>query len=251
MYFQNDTLFNSLVVLPHVYHHGMKEAIHSHSVAQFIHINHGVIRVHTDEDCWVIPKNRGIWIEKGVEHSLSAIGHVELNTIFIDPLYRANLPSDTAIFHVSNLLKELMNSIVLLSNTDIKSIRYKRITELILDELTIMEAFDFRVPIPLNKELNELCQQILQRLDHPWAVIDVAKKLGISERTVSRKFVKNIGMSFSEWLRRQRLLKGMELLASGSSVLDTAVAVGYDSQSAFCIAFKSRVGVPPSEYMSK
>jgi AraC-like DNA-binding protein len=58
-----------------------------------------------------------------------------------------------------------------------------------------------------------------------------------------------MSLTFAEWLRRKRLLLALEYLASGKSVLDTAILIGYDSPSAFSAMFKSRVGVSPTDYL--
>ena len=83
------------------------------------------------------------------------------------------------------------------------------------------------------------------------SLADIAHLLNISERTVSRQFTQQTGLSFIEWLRRLRLQHSLELLLQGQSVVDVSLAVGYDSPSAFSTAFKQRIGLSPTQYVAQ
>jgi AraC-like DNA-binding protein len=109
---------------------------------------------------------------------------------------------------------------------------------------------EFEVPQPALPEYQALIEKISARLSHPWTLADIAHLLNISERTVSRQFTQQTGLSFIEWLRRLRLQHSLELLLQGQSVLDVALAVGYDSPSAFSTTFKQRIGLSPTQYVA-
>jgi AraC-like DNA-binding protein len=56
-------------------------------------------------------------------------------------------------------------------------------------------------------------------------------------------------MTWREALRRVRLTRAVELLAVGdTSVTEVALAVGYNSISAFNAAFRDLMGSSPSDY---
>jgi AraC-like DNA-binding protein len=247
--FQNNHLPNSVVAYAQDYEHGKFEPYHAHNCAQLIHTLSGVIRVETRLGSWVIPPNRGMWIPAGVEHSLSMTGLVKVRTLFIDPLARADLPHDCSVIDVSMLLKALIIEALELPDDIVSGGRDERIVELILDELRRLSNVSFYVPSPSSDALVSLCEHISQRIAHDWTNADGAHILGISERSVTRKFQQEMSLTFAEWLRRKRLLLALEYLASGKSVLDTAILIGYDSPSAFSAMFKSRVGVSPTDYL--
>jgi AraC-like DNA-binding protein len=54
--------------------------------------------------------------------------------------------------------------------------------------------------------------------------------------------------TFGTWRQRARLLRALQLLASGSTVTGTAIAVGYESTSAFVHAFRRALGTTPGRY---
>ncbi|KEY56996.1 putative response regulatory protein [Serratia sp. DD3] len=250
MFFQKGSLDDSIKSVKHTYVHGIEEPVHSHQVVQLLHIISGVIRVYTDTNCWVIPPSRGLWIPAGTPHSLIAVGTVEIRTLFIEPLARADLTNVCGIFQVGSLLRELIIAASEFKEEVARGSREERIQELILDELRLLHFTDFNVPMPKDKILLNFCNRVSDRLDHPWELPDAAQLLSVSEKTISRKFHSETGLSFGEWLRRFRILKSMELLASGYTVLDTAIAVGYDSHSSFSTMFKKRVGISPNNFVA-
>lgn len=56
--------------------------------------------------------------------------------------------------------------------------------------------------------------------------------------------------SIGNW-RRMRLLASLDALAAGHSILEVALDLGYDSQSAFSAMFRRTLGVSPSLYFGR
>lgn len=245
--------FNSkpaLTVYVKDYPHGTVELPHAHDCAQLVHALSGVVRVETDAGVWMVPPNRGLWLPARTAHSLRAIGLVQARTLFVDPWARADLPESCGVVAISPLVKALIVAAIDIQMPPPRGGREERVVELLLDELRLLPVLGFHLPTPSSPELQRLCQTVSERIDHPWTVADAAHMLGVSERTVSRQFQRETQVSFVEWLRTQRLLLALEQLALGVSVLDVALAVGYDSPSAFSAMFRNRMGSSPSEYVS-
>lgn len=252
MHFVNEHIEQAVKAVAHQYSHNAYEPPHSHTVTQLLHTVSGVINVETEVGHWIVPPGRGLWIPAGMIHSLQTIGVVEVKTLFIEPLARADLPNQCQVYEVTALLRELIIQAVNITSVSLKESRESRIIELILDELRVLNTLDFHVPMPKeSSNLYDFCIKISKRLDHPWSVSDASMLLKISDKTVSRQFHQQLGLSFGEWLRRKRLLESMELLAQGANVIDAALAVGYESPSSFSSMFKSRVGASPTEYASQ
>lgn len=248
MKFTDQVLSHNLVAYAKDYPHGTVEAEHSHRCAQLLHSLSGVIRIETAQGSWVIPPSKGMWIPAGVPHSLHISGAVKVRTLFVDPLARADLPNRCTVVDISLLLKALIVEAINVPLERPTGSRDERIIELILDELRRLKGLSFYAPTPTSADLKQLCHDISQRIAHPWTTADIAGWLSVSERTVLRRFQQELGMTFSEWLRQKRLQYALESLGMGHSVLDTALAIGYESPSAFSAMFKSRLGVSPRDY---
>ncbi|PYT93002.1 MAG: hypothetical protein DMG36_11730 [Acidobacteria bacterium] len=52
-------------------------------------------------------------------------------------------------------------------------------------------------------------------------------------------------MSFGRWRQQARLFAALEMLAQRESVTEVAIAVGYDSVSAFIEMFRTMLGTTP------
>jgi len=78
-----------------------------------------------------------------------------------------------------------------------------------------------------------------------------AKELGMSSRTLTRRFETELGLPLRSWKRKLRLFRAIELLGGGLSVTAAAMELGYGSASAFVFAFRSELGCSPYAYISK
>jgi AraC-like DNA-binding protein len=69
--------------------------------------------------------------------------------------------------------------------------------------------------------------------------------VGAGERTLSRLFRAETGMTFPQWRAQLRLHHFLALLASGLPVTATAITCGYSTPSAFTAAFRATFGTAP------
>jgi transcriptional regulator GlxA family with amidase domain len=77
---------------------------------------------------------------------------------------------------------------------------------------------------------------------------ELARHANSTERTLTRRFQRELGMSFAEWRQRLRVVKAMPLLEGGQTVERIAFDLGYSSASAFITMFRRMLGVTPDEF---
>ncbi|MNT58854.1 HTH-type transcriptional repressor of iron proteins A [compost metagenome] len=77
---------------------------------------------------------------------------------------------------------------------------------------------------------------------------ELAREANASERTLARRFQRELGMSFSEWRQRLRVVKAMSFLEAGRTVESIAFDLGYGSASAFITMFRRLTGVTPDVF---
>ena len=126
--------------------------------------------------------------------------------------------------------------------------RDERIYELILDEIRGMAILPFGLPEPQSETLRRLCQQVREVPGEAWSSGQAAKACSMSERTLNRHFQQQTSLTWSEWVRRAKLMEALVRLAQGHSVLRVALELGYGSHSAFSAMFRRVMGVAPSDY---
>ncbi|MFC5384724.1 helix-turn-helix transcriptional regulator [Aquamicrobium segne] len=117
---------------------------------------------------------------------------------------------------------------------------------------TLVRASGGPVLRPLKKEelrkLELAVRLIEESYNDDWTIARLAKTVGLNERRLKEGFRIAIGKSVHTYLRSTRMNAAAALLASGTSVTETAMAVGFDSLSHFSKAFRTEKGVLPSQY---
>lgn len=100
----------------------------------------------------------------------------------------------------------------------------------------------------INMVVDYIEQNIGKEIDEKM----VASIAGCSFAQFQRVFSFMAGISLSEYLRRRRLsMCAVELLYTGSSILDIAVKYGYETASGFSRAFKAQHSATPSQVQTK
>ncbi|SHM97023.1 helix-turn-helix domain-containing protein [Actinacidiphila paucisporea] len=105
------------------------------------------------------------------------------------------------------------------------------------------------VPTPGNHPLGELFPWVLERLDQPLTVEDLARRARMSSRHLGRHFKQLTGTTPLQWLHSQRIRHAQELLETTNATVDTiAVATGMGTATTLRRHFHRSVGVPPDTY---
>lgn len=84
---------------------------------------------------------------------------------------------------------------------------------------------------------------------HPWTVVTLAREAGMSRSSFAERFARVIGMTPLSYLLQWRIAVAKNFLAREQmSVGETALAVGYQSASAFSTAFSRETGRSPKDF---
>ncbi len=221
---------------------------HSHDRHQLMYTTQGAMVVQCDGFTWVTPNQRAIWMPANIAHNLRTLSKISLRNLLIVPGSGLNLPKKPCVITVSNLLRALILKVVEQGSISKDSVTGSHITALIVDEVRSSSSLPLQLPEAKDPRLMRVCAEIhddpsIDRTFSEWAGI-----AGASNRTLSRLFAKDTGMSFTLWRQQARLLKSLELLALGQPVTTVALDVGYESASAFIDMFRKSLGQTPSKY---
>ncbi|MBG6091900.1 helix-turn-helix domain-containing protein [Actinomadura viridis] len=106
-------------------------------------------------------------------------------------------------------------------------------------------------PVPARDDhpLTGLLPWVMERLDHPLTVEDLARQANMSSRNLGRHFRSATGTTPLQWLLTQRIRRAQELLETTDDSVDTiAAAVGMGTATTLRRHFNRTVGVPPDTY---
>lgn len=97
--------------------------------------------------------------------------------------------------------------------------------------------------------MTDVLASTLERLNEPLSVAVLARELGYSERTFTRRFRNQVGISPWQWIIHQRLIRGQQLLESTDLSIDqVAQECGFTSTVAFRKRFRERFEMSPTSY---
>jgi AraC-like DNA-binding protein len=124
----------------------------------------------------------------------------------------------------------------------------KRLITVLRDEIAQPEQQPLRLPLPGDERLARLAHALQDDVGDDRGLEDWAHFAGMSRRTFMRAFSAEVGMSFGRWRQQARLFAALERLEQNKSVTEVALAVGYDSVSAFIEMFRKMLGTTPQMY---
>ncbi|MGW4054948.1 helix-turn-helix domain-containing protein [Streptomyces sp. NPDC004779] len=105
------------------------------------------------------------------------------------------------------------------------------------------------VPDQDDRPLTALFPWIVERLDRPLTVEDLARRAGMSSRQLTRQFRAATGTTPLQWLLAQRIRRAQELLERTADGVDAiAAATGMGTATTLRRHFNRTLGVPPDSY---
>ncbi|BBQ11510.1 transcriptional regulator [Stenotrophomonas maltophilia] len=227
---------------------GTHIAGHKHQRHQLVYAISGLMVVRSEVGRWVVPSTRAIWMPAGMVHAVDCIAAVHMRSLYIDPSFAPQLPAEPFAVQVAPLLRELLQAATLIKGEHIEDSRDGRVVRLLLDELHRMDVLPLHLPSPTDPRLQRICQHIQKHPGDDATLQDWAQALEVDVKTIQRHFAHELGMTFGQWRQQARLLAALERLAVGDKVIDVALAMGYDSPSAFTSMFKRQLGQTPAAF---
>ncbi|MCM8883857.1 MAG: helix-turn-helix transcriptional regulator [Candidatus Thiodiazotropha sp.] len=224
---------------------------HAHLRGQLLYAIRGVMKTTTEKGAWLVPPAQAVWIPPGEMHEVEMTQSVSLRSIYVDPAYIAKLPASCCVLRVTPLLQALILEATTIGNDYYPNTSEARLMMVIVDQLQKIEQFPFHLPFSDEPRIRKIINALVTDPADTMTLAQWATRVGASERTLGRLFLKHLGMSFGNWRRRLRLLEAMDRLASGVSVTEVAFELGYGSPSAFIAMFRENLGEPPARFFSE
>jgi AraC-like DNA-binding protein len=227
---------------------GQQLALRAVDWDQLAYASQGVMSVHTGEGTWVVPPHRAVWIPAGVEYRAEMSGRVAVRTLYFAAGLAASMPRRCQAVNVSPLLRELVLRAARHSFLRRDVAAEARLARVILDELRTLPAVPLQLPLPSDPRARRLAERLLASPGEPRPLALAAHDAGASQRTLERVFRRETHMTLGRWRQRLRLIAALRLLAAGHDVTRVALEVGYQSPSAFVVAFRRQLGTTPARY---
>ncbi|MGW2783601.1 AraC family transcriptional regulator [Streptomyces populi] len=216
---------------------------HRHDDHQIVYAGRGVLAVTTGAGSWIAPGTRAIWVPAGTVHAHRAHGELELHLVGLprdeNPL---GLEAPT-VLAVGPLLRELI--LAYTRAPDDGSPERLRLRAVLLDQLRASPQQPLHLPTPTAPRLRALCEILRADPADDRTLAALGREVGASDRTLSRMFRDDLGMTFPQWRTQLRLHHALVLLAEDTPVTTVAHLCGWSSASAFIDVFRRVFGHTP------
>jgi AraC-like DNA-binding protein len=222
---------------------------HSHPRGQLIYATRGVMNVVVGNHIWVVNPLQGLWLPSGVEHQVTFQKDVNYYSVFIDPSAMKGLPINSFSFDISMFLKQLIFKVISFGTDGNLTPSQARIIDVFLDELALIQPSETFLPTTNHERLQKVVDLLLNDVASKNTIDYYAEISFMSTRTLSRLFIKELGMNFSDWRTRLKLLEAIKRLGEKQSIKEIAFNLGYETTSAFIYMFKKHLGKTPSNYI--
>lgn len=224
-------------------------AEHMHPEDQLLFASKGVMTVRTKQGVWVVPPMRAVWIPANTPHSVTTSGQVSMRTLYLLPRLCRDLPKRCFVVNVAPLLKELILHACKFARLKKKVAAERKIIEILLDQLNEAESIPLQLPQLSDSRALRVAGILFADPSDQRTLRKLCKDCGASKRTIQRLFLEETAMTFGKWRQQLRLLRAMEMLASGEKVSSAAAEAGYCSTSAFISMFHKQLGTTPRRYL--
>lgn len=232
-----------------------KFPMHAHEKGQLTYVEGGIAYCNLPDKSYVIPARHYIWIPKQqqhyiqIRHSKTTITH---NLYFygqddhVNPFY-----TRLGIYPVNELLQQMIRY----------SARWERhvlpgepgfsFLSAIKDVLPDVSRITLPVALPTtqHERLRPVLQYIAQHFDQQLTLENVSHAFDLSPRTLSRLFTNTLDISFVQYLKTLRVVKGIEMILQTNQTLsEIAYQTGYSSIAAFSKVFYQLTNKRPSSF---
>ncbi|WP_208453529.1 AraC family transcriptional regulator [Burkholderia gladioli] len=223
---------------------------HAHRRSQLVFASTGVMTVTTRRGTWVVPPQRALWMPAGVEHEIRASGVLHMRTLYFEPGtdIERTLARDCSVIEVSPLIRELILRATSFDGEPARQARLERLVAVLLDEVQNISVLSLHLPVPSDPRLARICERLIADPAIDLTLEAWGRNVGASTRTLTRQFLADTGMTFTQWRQRARILASLPRLARGETIISVALGLGYDSPSAFGAMFKRTLGATPASY---
>ncbi|PQQ39181.1 AraC family transcriptional regulator [Photorhabdus laumondii] len=219
---------------------------HQHEMGQLLFTQQGCINITLADHLCILPPTRVAWIPPRIIHRAEIKSSVGYRSIYLDVNRIGYLAEHVEVLEVTPLLREVLERIALAPfNTDWLQGAAANLLAVCFDEIHLAKREPTLLPLPFDRRLARIPMTTL-----PPTLKILAMNIGASEKTISRIFRRETGLSYQQWRQQWRLIKSIELLAKQGNLSSVASELEFASDSAFAIFFKKMTGRSPREYMS-
>ncbi|WP_429066692.1 AraC family transcriptional regulator [Aeromonas bestiarum] len=221
--------------------------LHQHQRHQLLFAQAGCMSIELANQVCLLPPSRAAWLPAGTPHRVLMRGVVAYRSLYFRP--QPELPASVQVMAVNPLLREIIERMALWP-WEKPEVEQSRMLALFMEELAQAPRESWQLPLPADPRLTAWLQEVKRGDTLPDRLNRLAGRVGASDKTIGRIFMRDTGMSYQAWRQQWRLLRAMELLAEDEPISRVAASLEFSSDSAFISFFRQHTGQTPLRHLN-
>lgn len=227
---------------------------HLHSKGQLSYVEDGIAYVTFENQQLVVPAKHFIWIPKETPHQLK-VSHsaTQLHSIYFpeNKKHKSSFYDQFGIYPANDLIIALIRFTERWNKEFVhKKTPFYELIEglyhLIAEEK--LNRLDIMLPVSNDSKMTKITDFIQSHFGEHLTVELMTQKFNMSERTFTRWFKKELGITFMQYLKSVRMMQAIDfLLKTNLSISEIANKVGYNSLPSFSTIFYEYTGKRPHD----
>ena len=223
---------------------------HQHDWDQLIYAKSGVLEIHTQHGHYITPPQQGVWIPANQRHNITTISGAKLRSVHINKGLVESF-KQVCVLKIDELLRQLINKAASFNYTTEMELNQVRLLQVLIDQIALSPQSALCLPLSDDALLLPI---ILWQQQYPHSIKSLehwSLELGASNKTIARRFISELGMSFSHWREQLKLHQAIHWLEQQRSITEIALDLGYQSLPAFIHMFKRNMGTTPGKFCKR
>lgn len=208
----------------------------------------GMMSVATQGGLWALAPHRALWAPRGTR--LAPHFRPEAAPRLLALRQAEDMPAEARSVEVTPLLRELILEAIRMDDIAKPSAEATWIYHLLRSRIAAAPHEPSRIRAPADSRVGRICEAIIRDPSNNRPIDYWADKMGMSRRTLTRRFREEVGTSFSMWRQQVRLQEALVRLEMGQPITTIALDVGYECPTSFSTVFRQTFGAPPSRYIN-
>jgi AraC-like DNA-binding protein/quercetin dioxygenase-like cupin family protein len=228
---------------------GYVDKWHNHPWHQIIFPFEGILQTKVADTQFIVPHSGMLFIPAHTDHESFVMTDTQFIGIYLNPNINVHFPGQTKAISVTPFLRELLLQVKhSVTDSQTSSAVIAALLKVLSDQLCDGESYDMALLLPSDRRLLTIFNAFIDNPQLNTKLSTWAEQVGASERTLSRLFTKELGMSFPLWRQHLRLVSSLNLLETKLSVQEISFRVGYNADSSYIYAFKKLFKQTPQQY---
>ncbi len=217
---------------------------HSHDLHELVWVRGGTLTSRVDDRVFTVVEGHGLWMPAGVVHGGRATAGAKFHDAFFAPDRTPFAFGEPKAIAMTPLLESLLTH---LSRTDLDTAARARAEAVVFDVIQPSER-QFALRLPGDARIDAIAEALLDDPGDSRSLEEWARRLGTSDRTITRAFRQATGLTFAQWRQMLRVHRALLLLSEGFDVLTVSEVLGYAQASTFIAAFRRIMGTTPGAF---